>query len=808
MTTDKYLIEEMFSSTENFITNFEYFMQSSYGKSIEESSKVEKYMVLGRMINSYALSKWKKTGSSVRKNHNKRVYYFSLEFLMGRMMSNNLLSMGIEGVVKDGLNQLGIDINEIEDVEADAGLGNGGLGRLAACFLDSLATLEYGGNSNTIRYLNGLFKQLIVNNEQVEVPDQWLRMGYPWEVKKPDHAVTVRFYGNVDVWRDEKGDLQFRHVNTRNVLAVPYDMPIIGADSDCTNTLRMWSAEAADDFPHDISYPEYLADVSNLCLNLYPEDYSEAGKHTRIKQEYFFVAAGLHTIVREHLRYNPSLDNLAEQVVIQLNDTHPALAIPELMRILMDEYSYSWDAAYSICNNVFAYTNHTVLSEALEKWPVAYIKLILPRIYLIIEEIERQFVTKLRAAGYGEDFISSVRIIHEGNVRMAYLSIIGSFSVNGVAKIHSDILINGIFANFYKIYPHKFNNKTNGITQRRWFLYSNRELAKLVEEYIGPDFRKDFTKISALMNHVDNVELQEKFMAVKRAKKVELAAYLKQYCDVELDPDSIFDVQAKRLHAYKRQLLNVMYIISLYFRIKDDPSFTMEKTTFIFGAKAAGNYYFAKKVIKLINRLAEVIDGDEQVSRFIKVVFIPNYSVSVAEKLMPAADISEQISTAGKEASGTGNMKFMMNGAITLGTMDGANVEIREQVTDDNIVIFGLSADEVKNLKPVYNAYGYYQTNPLIRRIIDSFRDGTWSDDYNDFADIANEFLNRNDEYMLLADFDSYCRAHDEIYKLYQDRHAFAKKCLINTAKSAYFSSDRTIEDYVQDIWHLQKIEL
>ena len=798
---------EAFQNKESFIEYFDYFAHIHYGKDLSETGMIEKYVVLSEMVKTYMLEDWRETKNSVRTEHKKQIYYFSLEFLLGRMLRNNLMSLGIYDVVKDGLNDLGIDINDIEDIETDAGLGNGGLGRLAACFLDSLATLKYPGSGNTIRYKNGLFKQLIINNEQVEVPDQWLRIENPWEVRKADKTVDVRFYGYVDITRDENGELEFHRKDTEHVLAVPYDMPIIGSNNATANTLRMWNAEPSDDLPAGRDYRKYLSDVEDICLNLYPDDTTEEGKYLRIKQEYFFVAAGLQTIINDHLKIYGTLDNFADKVVIQLNDTHPALAIPELMRIFMDSYNIPWKKAWDIVTHTFAYTNHTVMQEALEKWPIEYIKKLLPRIYLIIEEIDSQFKRELIAMGKKHNFIDSVSIIHEGNVRMAYLSIVGSFSVNGVAKIHSNIIKNDTFRDFYDIYPYKFNNKTNGITPRRWLMYANPELCSLLEKYIGPGFRKDFTKIGDLMNYVDDEKLQDEFLKVKQIKKQQLSDWVRKNYDIQIDPDSIFDSIAKRLHAYKRQLMDIMFVMHLYYRIKDDPSFTMPKTTFLFGAKAASAYKFAKKVIKLINCVAEKVNNDPQVNRFINVIFIPNYRVTVSEKLMPASDVSEQISTAGKEASGTGNMKFMMNGAVTLGTLDGANVEIRDLVGDENCVIFGLTEEEVKQTKKNgYNSYDYYDHDPEIRRILDSLSDCTWSNNPNDFKEILEELRWRNDEYMVLADFHAYKDAHYKVFELYKDRHAWARKCLVNIAKSAYFSSDRTIEEYVEDIWHIEKI--
>ena len=798
---------EVFSDTEHFISHFNDYAHIAFGKELDETSMIEKYVVLAQMVRTYMLEDWRETKYIVRSDNRKQVYYFSLEFLLGRMLKNNLMSIGAYDIVKKGLQELNIDIEDLEEVETDAGLGNGGLGRLAACFLDSLATLNYPGSGNTIRYKNGLFKQLIINHEQVEVPDQWLRIQNPWEIRKADKTVDVRFYGYVDITRNAEGELEFHRKDTEHILAVPYDMPIVGYHTNTSNTLRMWNAEPSDDLPEGRDYRKYLSDVDDICLNLYPDDTTEKGRYLRIKQEYFFVAAGLQSIINDHLKVYGTLDNFADKVVIQLNDTHPALAVPELMRIFMDSYGMKWAKAWDIVTHTFAYTNHTVMQEALEKWPVEYIKTLLPRIYLIIEEIDRQFKQELIAMGKKHNFIDSVQIIYEGNVRMANLSIVGSFSVNGVAQIHTNIIETNTFRDFYEIYPYKFNNKTNGITPRRWLFYSNPELSELIERYIGPAFNYDFNRIEDLLQHVDDPELQDAFLNVKQLKKQQLSAWVKKNYDLDIDPNTIYDSIAKRLHAYKRQLLDIMYVISLYFRIKDDPNFTMPKTTFLFGAKAASSYAFAKKVIKLINCVADKIKNDPQVSKFINVVFIPNYRVTVSEKLMPASDISEQISTAGKEASGTGNMKFMMNGALTLGTLDGANVEIRELVGDENCVIFGLREDEVRQLKKDgYDPYDYYANNAELNRIINSFIDKTWSDDKDDFKDIADEFLLRNDEYMVLADFEAYKQAHDQMYAYYADPRGWARKCLINIAKSAYFSSDRTIEEYVRDIWHLEKI--
>lgn len=797
-----------FDTKESFKQAFIDAMRSNFGKSIEQATDVEKFLTLVGLIKAHANSNVFKTNNYLEKHAAKKMYYFSLEFLLGRLLTNNLMNLGLYKTVQEGLADFGIDLNTLEDIEEDAGLGNGGLGRLAACFLDSLATLSLPGNGNTIRYQYGLFKQLIVNNEQVEVPDQWLRNGNGWETRHPDEAVKVKFFGNVKVTMNyETGRLNFEHVDAQEVLAVPYDMPVVGAYTNCTNVLRMWSAEASDNLPADQDFIKYLNSVNQICLNVYPDDSTVKGKYIRIKQEYFFIAAGLGSIVREHLRKNPSLDNLADKVCIQLNDTHPAMSIAELMRIFLDEYNYEWDKAWDIVKNVFAYTNHTVMQEALEKWPVEYIRTLLPRVYTIIEEIDRRFREYVYAQSHDRDLVERTAVIADNQVRMAHLSIVGSFSVNGVAKLHSQILVEDLFRDFFNLMPEKFNNKTNGITQRRWLLYSNPELTELLSKKIGTGFQKDFSQIAKLADYVDDKELQKDFLAVKYQRKLALCDFLKRNYQIEIDPNSIFDTQAKRLHAYKRQLLNILHVIYLYQRIKQDPSFTMPKTTFLFGAKAAPAYVLAKKIIKLINCVAAKIDADPEASKYIKVVFIPNYRVTVAEYLMNASDVSEQISTAGKEASGTGNMKFMMNGAITLGTLDGANVEISEQVGMGNCEIFGLKADEIDNLRSTYSSVEYYKNDERIKNAVDSLVDGTFSNIPDDFIDIYNDLIIRNDEYFVLADFAAYVKAHEHINELYQDQSAWARLCLVNIANSAYFSADRTILDYVKDVWHIAAIK-
>ncbi len=799
-----------FKDKNEFKEEFKRRIVERYGRSFERAHITEKYMILGEMVRDYASVNWNDSKNTVAKNQEKQMYYFSMEFLMGRLLTNNLMNLGIYDIAKEGLAELGLDINELEELESDAGLGNGGLGRLAACFLDSLASLNLAGHGNCIRYEYGLFKQKIENNEQVEVPDQWLSLGNVWEVRKPKHAVNVKFGGHVDMWMGEDGKAVVNHVPALIVRAVPYDMPIVGYNTKLTNTLRLWSAEVADDACDASSLNEYVNDVREICRNVYPDDSTEHGKILRLKQQYFFVAAGLNNIVESHLSTYHTLDNFAEKVAIQLNDTHPVLCIPELMRILMDDYKYEWDQAWDITTKSMAYTNHTVLSEALEKWPIQYVRELLPRIYMIIEEIDRRFRYAV-SHGLGRlDLMNECCVLKDGQVHMANLAIIGSHSVNGVAALHTRILKEDVMKNFNDIFPEKFNNKTNGITHRRWLLYSNPQLTKLLEKTIGSDFKTNPERLQDLMKYVDDKDLQKEFMDVKMERKKILAKYIKDTLNIDIDVNSIFDVQAKRLHAYKRQLLNVMNIIDLYFKMKEDPSFRIYPRTFIFAAKAAPSYTFAKEVIKLIHYVADKVNNDSDVSPYMKVVFIPNYGVSIAEILMNAADVSEQISTAGKEASGTGNMKFMMNGAITLGTMDGANVEIVERVGYDHAEIFGLRADDVAlvKLENSYNVWNKYNASPRLQKIVNSFVDSTFSPNPNDFKQIYNELMFKNDEYLLLADFEAYVHAQKNIEQRYRNREEWAKTCLINIAQSGYFSSDRTIKQYADEIWDIHSVDI
>lgn len=797
----------MFTNKEEFKQQYCQRMIEKYGRSIQYSRCSERYLVLGEMVKDYASNNWMETKNKIDEKQQKQLYYFSMEFLIGRLLTNNLMNLGIYNIVKEGLSELGYDINELEEVETDAGLGNGGLGRLAACFLDSLASMSLPGHGNSIRYEYGLFKQKIENNKQVEVPDIWLKYGNPWEVRKADHAVDVKFYGDIETYWNIFGTMDVKHVNAQTVRAVPYDVAVIGKDGKCINTLRLWKPEASEQAPTGQDFIKYIQDVNKICQNVYPDDSTEEGRMLRIKQEYFFSSAGIQTIIKNHYEKYHTLDNLADKVVIQLNDTHPILIIPEMMRILLDDYHYSWDKGWDIVSHTVAYTNHTIMQEALEKWPVHMISKLLPRIYLLIQEINKRFIDSVISKTHDYDLAKRVAIIIDNQVHMAHLAAATVFSINGVAKIHTQILKDDVMKDFYHLFPEKFNNKTNGITPRRWLLYSNPQLTQLLTDTIGPEFKEDISNLSKLNQYISDQNLIDRFKAVKHQRKQILAEYIKKVTDIDVDVNSIFDVQAKRLHAYKRQMMNCMHIIDLYQRIKSDNSFTMHPVTFIFSAKAAPSYVFAKKVIELINTLAQLINNDPQVNKYMKVVFIPNYCVSIAEILMNAADVSEQISTAGKEASGTGNMKLMMNGAITLGTLDGANVEIKQCVGEDNIVIFGNTVEQLQRLRENgYSAIDLYKNDLVIKRILDSLVDGTICN--VNFKEILDEIIYRNDEFFLLADYHQYEKAHKYINDLYRDNNdLFVQKCLVNIANSAYFSSDRTIGDYNNDIWHLDRVE-
>lgn len=798
----------MFKNKEEFKKEYTRRLVESYGCAVEETHPTEKYMVLGNMVRDYANVNWKDTKEEIKKEKCKQVYYFSIEFLLGKMLTSNLKNLGIYDMVVNGLKDLGIKYEELASLETDPGLGNGGLGRLAACFMDSSASLKLPVNGNCIRYKTGLFEQAInEKGEQVELPDYWMRIGNPWEIRKPKHAVEVQFYGRIDSWYDQDGKMHFEHRDSTKVLAVPYDMALIGSNTKTTNTLRLWSAEPASK-PMYMSERDYLSLVDDICLKLYPDDSTESGKYLRLMQEYFFVCAGVNSIIDSHLKQYSSLKNLGKKIAIQMNDTHPVLVVPELMRVLMDEYKFDWEDAWKITKETCAYTNHTVMQEALEKWPMSYIRNLLPRIAMIIDEIDRRFAQYVWENNHGDPgMVERVRIIQEDTVHMANLAIVGSHSVNGVAKIHSDILVNDLFKDFYQLYPNIFNNKTNGITPRRWMLYCNPQEKEFLDKKIGKKYESNYNEFEKLLKYVDDAETQKEFLKVKKERKKILAKYIKDTTGVEVDPNSIFDTQAKRLHAYKRQLLNVLNIIYRYQRIKEDPSYKMTPHTYLFAAKAAGSYTFAKKVIKLINCVAKVVNSDPDVKGMMKVVFLPNYCVTMSEVLVPGTDVSEQISTAGKEASGTGNMKFMMNGAITLGTLDGANVEIDSLVGRENDVIFGHTVEELTEMKYSYSVKEYVENDERISKALHSLVDGTWSNDPDDFQLILSELTNKNDEFYVLADFDAYVKAQEKVEELYKNKKLWAKMCLINIAESGFFSSDRTIDQYASEIWDVKPLK-
>ena len=803
----------MFDSKEDFKKTFTRHLEEKYGRSVEDSHITERYDVLGEMVRDYAGADWRRCRDDVLGHKHKQLIYFSMEFLMGRLLLNNMENLGIYNVAKEGLEELGIDIGELEDMEADAGLGNGGLGRLAACFLDSIASLGYPGHGNTIRYEYGFFRQKFVNCQQVELPDQWLSNGFVFEVRKPKHAVEVKFYGNAETYIKPNGEYALRTVNATCVRAVPYDVSVPGYNNGVANTLRLWSAEPSEsNLPTDQSFEDYLNTLKELCHGLYPDDSTEHGRMLRLRQQYFLVSAGLQSVFRSHFRLHKTLDNLPDYYIFQLNDTHPILAIPEAMRLLLDEYGYGWDAAWEIVTKMFAYTNHTVMPEALEKWPCQYVRTLVPRVYMIIEEINKRFNLYLNASNVSNSDKYEMAIIKDGQIHMTNMAIYVSTSVNGVAKIHTGILQEYTFAAFYRLFPGKFNNKTNGVTPRRWVMYDNTRLSSLLDKTIGQEWRSDYEhNIDKLKAYVDNEEFLEALMEVKKENKKDFAAWLKKTYNQDIDPNSIIDVQIKRLHAYKRQLLNVFHIMHLYMEFKKNPSFIMTPHTYIFGAKAAPSYSYAKKIIELILSVAKVIDEDPVVSKYMKIVFVENYGVTLAEHIIPAADVSEQISTAGKEASGTSNMKLMMNGAITLGTLDGANIEIAERAGMENEVIFGLKADEVEKMvqEGTYSPWDVYNENPEVKEVLDSLFFGPWCQgDQNRFRMIFDEIMNRNDQFFVLADYASYCKACERIEAMYADKKRWAKAAACNIANSGFFSSDRTIEDYNRDIWHLQKYEL
>ncbi|WP_226670287.1 glycogen/starch/alpha-glucan phosphorylase [Metabacillus litoralis] len=794
----------MFSNSDRFKESFLKRLESMCGKGFEETTKRDQYLTLGNMVREYISSKWIETNELYRSENKKQVYYLSIEFLLGRLLVQNLLNLGIKDIVEDGLNDLGINLGEIENCESDPALGNGGLGRLAACFLDSLATLNLPGHGYGIRYKHGLFDQKIVDGYQVELPEQWLRHGNVWEVRKPDEATEILFWGKIETSYDNQA-LSFKHIGAEKVLAVPYDMPVVGYHVDTVNTLRLWNAEPAA-FSANQDILSYKRDTEAITDFLYPDDTHDEGKILRLKQQYFLVSSSLQSIVSSYKKENSNIRHLHHSVAIHINDTHPALAVPELMRLLMDIEGLTWDEAWKVTTNTLSYTNHTILSEALEKWPIYLFKPLLPRIFMIIEEINERFCAELWDKYPGDwQRIEHMAIIAHDLVKMAHLAIVGSNSINGVAKIHSDILKHREMKSFYDIYPKKFNNKTNGITHRRWLLKANPELTNLIKEAIGDDFVQQPDKLIDLKRHIYHPALKEQFANVKRKRKEILAKRIADKNGILVDIDSIFDVQVKRMHAYKRQLLNVLHIIYLYNRLKEDANYTIQPRTFIFGAKASPTYYYAKKIIKLIHSLADKVNNDPRVSKVIKVVFMENYRVSLAEDIFPAADVSEQISTASKEASGTGNMKFMMNGALTVGTLDGANIEIMEEVGKDHIYTFGLTAQEVLNYEENgrYRSMEYYHHDLRIRQVVDQLTNGFFSEDEGEFESIKDSLLVQNDQYFVLRDFASYIDIQEKVGVAYQQHDKWLEKALINISHSGFFSSDRTIQQYAKDIWKI-----
>ncbi|MGG4166115.1 glycogen/starch/alpha-glucan phosphorylase [Rossellomorea vietnamensis] len=792
----------MFSDPIEFKELFLKKLEMMYGKTFPESTSQDQFFTLGHLIREYISMNWIHTNEQYRFNKQKQVYYLSIEFLLGRLLRQNLTNLGIYDIVDKGLQDLGIDLAEMEEVEHDAGLGNGGLGRLAACFLDSLASLNLPGHGYGIRYKHGLFEQKIVNGFQMELPEQWLRHGHVWEVRKSDLTVEVPFWGKVESYT-EKDVLRFRHVDAEVVAAVPYDMPVVGFETSTVNTLRLWSAEPAA-YKAGKDMMKYKRDTEAITEFLYPDDTHEEGKILRLKQQYFLVSASIRSILDSHLYRNGDLKELHENISIHINDTHPVLAIPELMRVLLDEYYFEWEEAWEITTNTFAYTNHTTLSEALERWPIRIFQPLLPRIHMIVNEINERFCRELWKEYPGEwKRIEDMAIISHDEVKMAHLAIVGSFSVNGVAKIHTEILKQREMNLFYQYYPGKFNSKTNGITHRRWLLDSNPSLSNLITSSIGDEWIKDPSKLVKLKEYHHDTAFLKDLYDVKQGNKQKLAGLIYESNGIIVDPSSIFDIQVKRLHAYKRQLMNVLHILHLYNRCVEDPGFDFHPRTFIFGAKASPGYYYAKKIIKLIHSVADLVNDHPLVKGRIKVVFLENYRVSLAEEIIPAADLSEQISTASKEASGTGNMKFMMNGALTLGTLDGANIEILEQVGRDNIFIFGLTAEEVMKYQHHggYYAMEYFHYDTRIKKVLNQLIDDTLPDAGDHFETIYDSLLTENDQFFVLRDFDSYVRVHEQAGKAYENKEHWSRMCLQNIANSGYFSSDRTIEQYAKDIW-------
>ncbi|MCQ2080839.1 MAG: glycogen/starch/alpha-glucan phosphorylase [Lachnospiraceae bacterium] len=801
-----------------------YNIKTLYRKNLQEATPQQIFQAVAYAVKDTVVDNWMETQKQFDKQDPKTVYYMSMEFLMGRALGNNIVNLKAQKSVREALDELGVDLDVVEDQEPDAALGNGGLGRLAACFLDSLATLGYPAYGCGIRYRYGMFKQAIRDGYQVEVPDNWLANGNPFELRRPEYAKTVKFGGWVEVTPDGKGGNNFHQEGYQSVRAVPFDMPIVGYGNNVVDTLRVWDAEPIECFQLDsFDKGDYhqAVEQENLARNivevLYPNDNHYAGKELRLKQQYFFISASVQEAVEKYMRKHDDIHKFYEKVTFQLNDTHPTVATAELMRILMDDYHLGWDEAWEIMTKTCAYTNHTIMAEALEKWPIELFSRLLPRVYQIIEEINRRFIAKIESMYPNQpDKIRNMAIIYDGQVRMAYLAIACSYSVNGVAALHTEILKKQELRDFYEMMPEKFNNKTNGITQRRFLLHGNPLLADWVTEHVGSDWITNLPKINKLKVYASDEKAQHEFLNIKYQNKVRLAEYILEHNGVEVDPRSIFDVQVKRLHEYKRQLMNILHIMYLYNQLKDDPNMDFYPRTFIFGAKAAAGYYNAKMTIKLINAVADVINNDASISGKIKVVFLEDYRVSLAEMIVAAADVSEQISTASKEASGTSNMKFMLNGAITLGTMDGANVEIVEEVGAENAFIFGLSSDEVINFEQHggYDPTEIFNNDPDVRRVLMQLINGTYApDDPDRFRTLYNSLLNtistsKADTYFILKDFKSYDEARKNIVEAYKNEKGWAKMAILNIACSGKFSSDRTIQQYVDEIWHLDKVKV
>ena len=815
-------MKENVFNKEAFIEDVKENVKNLYRKTLDEASQQEIFQAVSYTVKDVIIDDWLATQKAFDKQDPKMVYYMSMEFLMGRALGNNMINLKMYKEVKEALEEIGLNLDEIEDQEPDPALGNGGLGRLAACFMESLATLGYAAYGCGIRYRYGMFKQKIKDGFQVEVPDNWLKNGYPFELRRPEYSYEVKFGGYVRAEVTEEGKTRFIQENYQSVLAVPYDMPIVGYGNHVVDTLMIWDAEPMECFELDsFDKGDYhkAVEQENLARNLvevlYPNDNHIAGKELRLKQQYFFVSASVQRALARYKKHHDDIHKLPEKVTFQLNDTHPTVAVAELMRILLDEEGLSWDEAWEITTKTCAYTNHTIMAEALEKWPIEIFSRLLPRIYQIVEEINRRFILQIQAEFPGDNGkVARMAIVYDGQVKMAHLAIAAGYSVNGVAKLHTEILKNEQLHDFYELFPQKFNNKTNGITQRRFLMHGDPLLADWVSEHIGNDWITNLAHIEKLAIYATDKKAQQEFINIKYQNKLRLAKYIKEHNGIEVDPRSIFDVQVKRLHEYKRQLLNILHVMYLYNELKEHPDMDFYPRTFIFGAKAAAGYKNAKLTIKLINNVADVINNDRSINGKIKVVFIEDYRVSIAEWIFAAADVSEQISTASKEASGTGNMKFMLNGALTLGTMDGANVEIVEEVGKENAFIFGMSSDEViaHERNRDYDPMQIFNSDQDIRKVLMQLINGFYSpNDPELFRDLYNSLLNTQctqfaDTYFILKDFRSYADAQKRVMEAYKDEEGWAKSAILNIAHSGKFSSDRTIQEYVDDIWHLDKI--